>query len=173
MILNEEIKRIREVMGLVVEQEQRNLDKVIMVYPRGMGVEYGEEIPTSETYYIPLGNVLANEVFKDQDYFLSNENVMGMIQKLKDGGQLEPIMVIQHPEDEERFLVLDGHHRRFAYEYSNRLDIPARIVSYDSILLGDENGKVISSLDKELGNKELLDKYFVSPSGEHSFEKKD
>jgi len=158
---------------LVVEQEQRNLDKVIMVYPRGMGVEYGEEIPTSETYYIPLGNVLANEVFKDQDYFLSNENVMGMIQKLKDGGQLEPIMVIQHPEDEERFLVLDGHHRRFAYEYSNRLDIPARIVSYDSILLGDENGKVISSLDKELGNKELLDKYFVSPSGEHGFEKED
>lgn len=160
-------------MGLVVEQEQRNLDKVIMVYPRGMGVEYGEEIPTSETYYIPLGNVLANEVFKDQDYFLSNENVVGMIQKLKDGGQLEPIMVIQHPEDEERFLVLDGHHRRFAYEYSNRLDIPARIVSYDSILLGDENGKVISSLDKELGNKELLDKYFVSPSGEHGFEKED
>jgi len=173
MILNEEIKRIREVMGLVVEQKQRNLDKVIMVYPRGMGVEYGEEIPTSETYYIPLGNVLANEVFKDQDYFLSNENVMGMIQKLKDGGQLEPIMVIQHPEDEDKFLVLDGHHRRFAYEYSNKLDIPARIVSYDSILLGDENGKVISSLDKELGNKELLDKYFVSPSGEHGFEKED
>jgi hypothetical protein len=173
MILNEEIKRIREVMGLVVEQEQRNLDKVIMVYPRGMGVEYGEEIPTSETYYIPLGNVLANEVFKDQDYFLNNENVTGMIQKLKEGGQLEPIMVIQHPEDEERFLVLDGHHRRFAYEYANRLDIPARIVSYDSILLGDENGKVISSLDKELSNKELLDKYFVSPSGEHGFEKED
>jgi hypothetical protein len=173
MILNEEIKRIREVMGLVVEQEQRNLDKVIMVYPKGMGVEYGEEIPTSETYYIPLGNVLANEVFKDQDYFLSNENVTGMIQKLKEGGQLEPIMVIQHPEDEERFLVLDGHHRRFAYEYANRLDIPARIVSYDSILLGDENGKVISSLDKELSNKELLDKYFVSPSGEHGFEKED
>jgi hypothetical protein len=173
MILNEEIKRIRQVMGLVVEQEQRNLDKVIMVYPRGMGVEYGEEIPTSETYYIPLGNVLANEVFKDQDYFLSNENVTGMIQKLKEGGQLEPIMVIQHPEDEERFLVLDGHHRRFAYEYANRLDIPARIVSYDSILLGDENGKVISSLDKELSNKELLDKYFVSPSGEHGFEKED
>jgi hypothetical protein len=40
-------------------------------------------------------------------------------------------------------------------------------------LLADENGKVISSLDKELGNKELLDKYFVSPSGEHGFEKED
>jgi hypothetical protein len=171
MILKEEIKRIREVMGLVVEQEQQNLDKVILVYPRGMGVEYGEEIPTSETYYIPLGNVLANEVFKDQDYFLSNENVKGMIQKLKDGGQLEPIMVIQHPEDEDKFLVLDGHHRRFAYEHSNRLDIPARIVEYDNILLGDENGKVISSLDKELSNKELLDRYFVSPDGDHGFEK--
>jgi hypothetical protein len=155
MILKEEIKRIREVMGLVVEQEQQNLDKVILVYPRGMGVEYGEEIPTSETYYIPLGNVLANEVFKDQDYFLSNENVKG----------------IQHPEDEDKFLVLDGHHRRFAYEHSNRLDIPARIVEYDNILLGDENGKVISSLDKELSNKELLDRYFVSPDGDHGFEK--
>jgi hypothetical protein len=76
MILTEEIKRIREVMGLIAEQEQRNLDSVILVYPKGMGVEYGEEIPTSETYYIPLGNVLANEVFKDQDYFLSNENVI-------------------------------------------------------------------------------------------------
>jgi len=173
MILNEEIRRIKEVMGLIVEQEQRNLDKVILVYPRGMGVEYGEEIPTTETYYIPLGDILANEVFKDQDYFLSNENVMGMIKKLKDGGQLEPIMVIQHPEDEGKFLVLDGHHRRFAYEYANRLEIPARIVEYDNILLGDENGKVISSLDKELGNKELLDKYFVSPSGDHGFEKED
>lgn len=156
-------------MGLLSEQEQENLDTFILVYPRGMGVEYGEEIPTSETYYIPLGNVLANEVFKDQDYFLSKENVLGMINKLKDGGQLEPIMVIQHPEDPDKFLVLDGHHRRFAYEYSNRLEIPARIVEYDNILLGDENGKVISSLDKELANKELLDKYFVSPSGEHVF----
>lgn len=173
MILTEEIKRIREVMGLIAEQEQRNLDSVILVYPKGMGVEYGEEIPTSETYYIPLGNVLANEVFKDQDYFLSNENVIGMIQKLKSGAQTEPIMVIQHPEDEDKFLILDGHHRRFAYEYSNRLEVPARIVAYDNILLADENGKVISSLDKELGNKELLDKYFVSPSGEHGFEKED
>jgi ParB-like chromosome segregation protein Spo0J len=117
--------------------------------------------------------VLANEVFKDQDYFLSNENVIGMIQKLKSGAQTEPIMVIQHPEDEDKFLILDGHHRRFAYEYSNRLEVPARIVAYDNILLADENGKVISSLDKELGNKELLDKYFVSPSGEHGFEKED
>ena len=84
MILKEEIKRIKEVMGLIVEQEQKNLDTFILVYPRGMGVEYGEEIPTSETYYVPLGNVLANEVFKDQDYFLSNENVIGMVEKLKE-----------------------------------------------------------------------------------------
>lgn len=169
MILNEEIRRIKEVMGLISEQQEKNLDSFILVYPRGMGVEYGEEIPTSETYYIPLGNVLANEVFKDEGYFLNNENVTGMIQKLKDGGQLEPIMVIQHPEDQDKFLVLDGHHRRFAYEYANRLEIPARIVDYNHILLGDENGKVISSLDNELSNKELLDKYFVSPSGEHEF----
>lgn len=173
MILKEEIKRIKEVMGLLSEQEQKNLDSYILVYPRGMGVEYGEEIPTSETYYIPLGNVLANEVFKDEGYFLNNENVTGMIQKLKEGGQLEPIMVIQHPEDPEKFLVLDGHHRRFAYEYSNRLEIPARIVEYKNILLGDENGKIISSLDKELANKELLDKYFVTPGGEHEFSKED
>jgi len=169
MILNEEIKRIREVMGLLSEQENENLDSYILVYPRGMGVEYGEEIPTSETYYIPIGNVLANEVFKDQDYFLNNENVTGMVQKLKEGGQLEPIMVIQHPEDPDKFLILDGHHRRFAYEHSNRMEIPARIVEYPNILLGDENGKIISTLDKELANKELLDRYFVSPSGEHGF----
>ena len=173
MILKEEIKRIKEVMGLIVEQKQKNLDNFILVYPRGMGVEYGEEIPTSETYYVPLGNILANEVFKDQDYFLSNENVMGMVEKLKEGGQLEPIMVIQHPEDPDKFLILDGHHRRFAYEHSNRLEIPVRIVEYDNIFLGDENGKVISSLDKELSNKDLLDKYFVSPTGEHRFDSKD
>ncbi len=58
---------------------------------------------------------------------------------------------------------------RFAYEHSNRMEIPARIVEYPNILLGDENGKIISTLDKELANKELLDRYFVSPSGEHEF----
>ena len=34
MILKEEIKRIKEVMGLIVEQEQKNLDNFILVYPR-------------------------------------------------------------------------------------------------------------------------------------------
>jgi hypothetical protein len=173
MILKEEIQRIKEVMGLVSEEAQKNLEKQILVYPRGMGVEYGEEIPTSETYYIPIGNVLANEVFKDQDYFLNNENVIEMVKKLKSGSQLDPVMVIQHPEDPDKFLILDGHHRRFAYEYSNNFEIPARIVEYDNILLADENGDVVSSLDKELGNKELLDRYFVSPSGEHGFESLD
>jgi hypothetical protein len=170
MVLKEEIQRIKEVMGLINEDDQKNLDKLILVYPRGLGVEYGEEIPTSETYYIPIGNVLANEVFKDRDYFLNNENVIGMVNKLKSGSQLDPVMVIQHPEDPDKFLILDGHHRRFAYEYSNKFEIPARIVEYDNILLADENGNVVSSLDKELGNKELLDRYFVSPSGEHVFE---
>lgn len=156
-------------MGLLTEQDKDNLDSYILVYPKGTGVEYGEEIPTSETYYIPLGNVLANEIFKDQDYFLQKDNVQNMNKKIKDGGELEPIMVIQHPEDQDKYLVMDGHHRRFAYEYSNKMEIPARIVRYGNILLGDENGKVLSSLDKELGNKEMLDKYFVSPTGSHQF----
>ena len=170
MILKEEIERIREVMGLISEQKPQNLDTFFMVYPKGMGVEYGEEIPTSETYYIPIGNVLANEIFKDEDYFLSKENVKKMIAKLKSGQQLEPIMVIQHPYDSDKFLVLDGHHRRFAYENADVFEIPARIVEYENVLLADENGKVISSLEKERGNIDLLQHYFVSPSGEHSFE---
>lgn len=164
MNLQENILRIKEVMGLR-EQEERNLDTFIMVYPKGMGVEYGEEIPTSETYYIPLGNVLANEIFKDEDYFLNNENVQGMLTKLKGGGELKPIMVIQHPDDPDKFIVLDGHHRRFAYEKSDKFEIPARIVEYDNILLSDENGKVLGPLNKLLGDRELLGQYFVSPMG--------
>ena len=88
MILKEEIKRIKEVMGLISEQDKKNLDTFIMVYPKGMGVEYGEEIPTSETYYIPLGMVKENEIFKDEDYFMSNENVQDMIKKLSKGSEL-------------------------------------------------------------------------------------
>jgi hypothetical protein len=173
MILKEEIKRIKEVMGLLAEQEEKNLDTFIMVYPKGMGVEYGEEIPTSETYYIPLGMVKPNEIFKDEDYFMSNENVQGMINKLKNGQELEPIMVIQHPENEDVFLVMDGHHRRFSYEKANKLEIPARIVEYDNILLANENGEVISSLDKAQNDVELLRNYFVSPDGTAEYSKED
>ena len=170
MILKEEIARIKQVMGLVNEQEdEKNLDTYIMVLPKGMGVEYGEEIPTSETYYIPLGNVVPNEIFKDEDYFMSNENVQDMLNKLKGGGELKPIMVIQHPDDPDKYLVMDGHHRRFAYEKSHKFEIPARIVEYDNILLGDENGKSLGSLNKLLGEKELLSQYFVSPSGQPNY----
>ena len=173
MLLKEEIKRIKEVMGLLAEQEEKNLDTFIMVYPKGMGVEYGEEIPTSETYYIPLGMVKSNEIFKDEDYFMSNENVQGMIDKLKKGQELEPIMVIQHPENEDVFLIMDGHHRRFSYEKANKLDIPARIVEYDNILLANENGEVISSLDKVQNDVDLLRNYFVSPDGTAEYSKED
>lgn len=173
MLIKEEIQRIREVMGLISEQDKKNLDTFIMVYPKGMGVEYGEEIPTTETYYIPLGMVLPNEIFKDEDYFMSNENVRGMIDKLKRGEELQPIMVIQHPEDEDVFLVMDGHHRRFSYEKANKLEIPARIVEYDNILLADENGNVITSLDKAQNNVELLRNYFVSPDGVPEYGKED
>lgn len=173
MLIKEEIQRIREVMGLINEQDKKNLDTFIMVYPKGMGVEYGEEIPTTETYYIPLGMVLPNEIFKDEDYFMSNENVKGMIDKLKRGEELQPIMVIQHPEDEDVFLVMDGHHRRFSYEKANKLEIPARIVEYDNILLADENGNVITSLDKAQNNVELLRNYFVSPDGVPEYGKED
>lgn len=173
MLIKEEIQRIREVMGLISEQDKKNLDTFIMVYPKGMGVEYGEEIPTTETYYIPLGMVLPNEIFKDEDYFMSNENVKGMIDKLKRGEELQPIMVIQHPEDEDVFLVMDGHHRRFSYEKANKLEIPARIVEYDNILLADENGNVITSLDKAQNNVELLRNYFVSPDGVPEYGKED
>ena len=173
MLIKEEIQRIREVMGLISEQDKKNLDTFIMVYPKGMGVEYGEEIPTTETYYIPLGMVLPNEIFKDEDYFMSNENVKGMIDKLKRGEELQPIMVIQHPEDEDVYLVMDGHHRRFSYEKANKLEIPARIVEYDNILLADENGNVITSLDKAQNNVELLRNYFVSPDGVPEYGKED
>jgi hypothetical protein len=174
MLIKEEIKRIREVMGLSEQlEEKRNLDTFVMVYPKGMGVEYGEEIPTSETYYIPLGAVLPNEIFKDEDYFMSNENVLGMIKKLKEGEELEPIMVIQHPEDEDVFLVMDGHHRRFSYDKADKLEIPARIIEYDNILLADENGQVITSLDKVKNDVELLRNYFVSPDGIPDYSKQD
>lgn len=173
MLIKEEIFRIREVMGLISEQDKKNLDTFIMVYPKGMGVEYGEEIPTSETYYIPLGMVLPNEIFKDESYFMSNENVQGMIEKLKSGQELQPIMVIQHPEDEDVYLVMDGHHRRFSYDKANKLEIPARIVEYDNILLADENGNVITSLDKAQNNVELLRNYFVSPDGVPQYGKED
>ena len=164
MNLQENIHRIKEMMGLR-EQEEKNLDTFIMVYPKGMGVEHGEGVPTSETHYIPLGNVLANEIFKDEDYFLNDENIQGMLTKLKGGEELKPIMVIQHPEDPDKFIVLDGHHRRYAYEKSDKFEIPVRIVEYDNILLSDENGKVLGPLNKLLGDRELLRQYFVSPMG--------
>jgi ParB-like chromosome segregation protein Spo0J len=117
--------------------------------------------------------VKENEIFKDEDYFMSNENVQDMIGKLSKGGELEPIMVIQHPENEDVFLIMDGHHRKFSYEKANKLEIPARIVEYENILLANENGEIVSSLDKVRNDIEFLRNYFVTPDGTAEYSKED
>jgi hypothetical protein len=53
------------------------------------------------------------------------------------------------------------------------LEIPARIVEYENILLANENGEIVSSLDKVRNDMEFLRNYFVTPDGTAEYSKED
>jgi len=169
--LNEEISRLKEIMGLLDEEEITN--QKVEIFSDGGGSEFADKY-VGPIQKIPVNNTLPNEPLKDTSYMETSDNIKNMIQSINDGEELPPIKVIQHPYDKTKYNVVDGNHRRYAFLKSDVNDINAIVIPTSDVVLmksewGDENKDYIK-LSDVLGDKKLIDKYFVKPDGTNNFE---
>ena len=172
MNLQENIHRIKEVMGLLNEEEITN--QPVEIFSDGGGSEFAEQY-IGPIQKIPVIDTLPNEPFKDTSYMETSDNIKNMIQSINDGEQLPPIKVIEHPYDNSKYIVVDGNHRRYAFLKSDVNDVDAIVIPHSDVVLmksswGDENKDSIN-LTNVLNNKDVIDRYFVKPDGTNSFEK--
>jgi hypothetical protein len=172
MNLQENIHRIKEVMGLLNEEEITN--QPVEIFSDGGGSEFAGEY-IGHIQKIPVIDTLPNEPFKDTSYMETSDNIKNMIQSINDGEQLPPIKVIEHPYDNSKYVVVDGNHRRYAFLKSDVNDVDAIVIPHSDVVLmksswGDENKDSIN-LTNVLDNKDVIDRYFVKPDGTNSFEK--
>jgi len=172
MNLQENIHRIKKVMGLLNEEEITN--QPVEIFSDGGGSEFAEEY-IGPIQKIPVIDILPNEPFKDTSYMETSDNIKNMIQSINDGEQLPPIKVIEHPYDNSTYVVVDGNHRRYAFLKSDVNDVDAIVIPHSDVVLmksswGDENKDSIN-LTNVLNNKDVIDRYFVKPDGTNSFKK--
>src|SRR4030042_7013479 len=71
---------------------------------------------------VPIDEIVA-------DTKVSREGVEGYKQKIKRGEKIAPIIVVKHPSI-EKYAVLDGHHRYYAFQELGKKDV-------DCALAGD------------------------------------
>ncbi len=172
MNLQENIHRIKEVMGLLNEEEITN--QPVEIFSDGGGSEFADKY-IGPIQKIPVIDTLPNEPFKDTSYMETSDNIKNMIQSINDGEQLPPIKVIEHPYDNSKYIVVDGNHRRYAFLKSDVNDVDAIVIPHSDVVFmksswGDENKDSIN-LTNVLNNKDVIDRYFVKPDGTNSFEK--
>lgn len=168
---HESLNRMKQLMKLICE-ERDPYDNVVRIYPNGEGSDLGDNIPTWGIEEIKIKDAIPNEPFKDLSYMDSSENAKAMINSIKKNEKLPPIKVIKHPYAPEKFLVVDGNHRRHAYERAGAETIPANIINPQDVLLmtkswGSKDNKGISL--SKVNDENIIDKYFVKPNGVNTF----
>lgn len=129
--LNEEIKRIQSLMGLILENEEEKIsDHKIKLYtnPEWRGIGLGENpekekelidsLPVTDFEY-DGENLVGFEYDSKMDLPKSKENVERMMSKIEEGGTLPPLLIRKYGN---KFQVLDGHHRFWAYKQLSKKD---------------------------------------------------
>jgi hypothetical protein len=173
MNLSEELLRIKQVMGILTEDVENEIEP-IKVFPNGEGSENAEEFK-GPIVKIRLDSTLPNEPFKDSEYMNRSLTVKKMNVKLKSGVDLPPIKVIEHPYDSTKYIVLDGHHRRFVYDQSNKkmidaIVIPHKYVELVSTSWGQSPEESVKLIDVK-NDKKLIDIFFTKPDNSNTFER--
>ena len=163
MNLQEQINRIQSMMGVLTEETD---NKTIKIFKNGKGSKNSENYK-GEVVNISLKDVLPNEVAKTDSYMKTNQTANDLIKSIKNKEEIEPIKVLKHPYDSSKYIVIDGHHRRYAYNKSGVDEVPAVIISPKDVVLinKDDNMK----LDKVHKDKDVVDMYFTKPDGTNSF----
>ena len=171
MNLQENINRIKEMMGLINEKNQKS-NKTVQIFKNGGGSDFADKYK-GKIKKIPVNDIVRNEPFKDMSYMKKKGKTY--IDALNNGEEWmnKPVIAIVHPYDSSKYVVVDGNHRLYAYEETNTPKINAIIVPHKDVVLmknewGDKNEKSIN-LTYVIDNKKVIDQYFVKPDGTNSF----
>jgi hypothetical protein len=171
MNLQENISRIKQMMGLLTEEEQKR--QFIQIFSDGGGSDFADKY-NGPTEKILVSDTLPNEPFKDTSYMETSDNIRNMIKSINDGEELPPIKVIQHPNDETKYIVVDGNHRRYAFTKSNVDEVDAIIIPHEDVILmkskWGEESEELGRLSEFSDNTKIVNKYFVKPDGTNDFQ---
>jgi pyrimidine deaminase RibD-like protein len=74
---------------------------------------------------LPLSKLRVNEPDSKMSYPGNRLNIMGMVDTIKKGGELPPIIVV--PKN-FNYMILDGHHRYTAYKMAGIDEVPVKIL---------------------------------------------
>ena len=111
----------------------------VKVYPGGLGadVDYDEEefeqLPTKS---IPLDQLTLNEPAEKMKQPESRATLKQLIKSIKNGEEIPPIIV---RKVNNKYQILDGHHRYFAYKALGKDNIKAVIVDPKDVEILKEN----------------------------------
>ncbi len=172
MNLQEQISRMKSMMGLLIEEKEKS-NRPVQIFSNGVGSDYADKYQ-GDIEKIPVIDTVRNEPFKDMSYM--KEKGKAYIDALNNGEEWmnKPIVAIVHPYDSSKYVVVDGNHRLYAYQETNTPEVNAIIVPHEDVILmtsnwGDENEESINLTDV-LEDKDTIDKYFVKPDGTNSFD---
>jgi len=124
---------VEEVLNL---EETNFSNRAVSIYPHGQGSDVGSRVPTSKPTQISTSSAVGNEQHKNRSFFNSPEKkdyIEGMVNNIKSGKTLPPVMSTPHPANPSKNIVVDGNHRAFAHKEAGASHIPAVHVSHDNI----------------------------------------
>jgi hypothetical protein len=150
--------------------ENVDFENKAIVYPDFQGVDYEDNI-TGEIKNLRVSDCFGNEPNKGLNYFNTEKKdyVEKIIKSAKEKGieSFPPIITLEHPLMNGKYLVIDGNHRLGAFKIGGIPEIKAEIIKLEDIVLAVPNTKWVEGKMPEtitvkdaIDNKIDLKKYF-------------
>jgi hypothetical protein len=117
-----------------------NLENIkVKLYPGGLGadIDYDKkEFKTLPTKIIPLDQLVLNEPAEKMEQPKSKAKLKQFIKSISDGKEISPIIVRKL---NNKYQILDGHHRYFAFKALDKDNIEAIVVDPKDVEILKEN----------------------------------
>jgi len=150
--------------------ENENFENKVIVYPDFQGVDYEDNI-TGDNKILKVSDCFGNEPNKGLNYFNTEKKdyVEKIIKSAKEKGieSFPPIIALEHPLMNGKYLVIDGNHRLGAFKIGGIPEIKAEIIKLEDIVLAVPNTKWVEgempetiTVKDAIDNKIDLKKYF-------------
>jgi ParB-like chromosome segregation protein Spo0J len=120
------------------------LKEVVNLYPGKMGADVNltkKDYKKYKTVDIDIKKLVRNEPLAKMKTGEGKKNIMNLMAIIKTGQKMDPIEVMQIGED--KYKILNGHHRFTAYQRLGINKIPSVIIPAKDIVMVDKKGKPI------------------------------
>jgi len=84
-----------------------------------------------------IRKILVTRIILDEEIYprarVDPRRVSMFAENMRDGFEIDPIEVQVHPQDDDKYRILDGAHRLQAYKEIGATEIPVHIITLDGI----------------------------------------